>query len=167
LAFAVPWIAAWGATTVTDTWVQPLLASAPDGFWVQVAAGVVAVLGVLLAASQRVDAWARLMACVWMVSMLWIGVVIPWLGQVLQAPFQEVATWAREHQPQARVVQWRMHQPSFAFYLGAPTTQQAPNDRDWVIVRQDRIEGLAMNRYEIAHAHRGLLLLKPIAATTP
>ena len=167
LAFAVPWVAAWGATTVTDTWVQPLLASAPDGFWVQVAAGVVAVLGVLLAATQRVDAWARLMACVWMVSMLWIGVVIPWLGQVLQAPFQEVATWAREHQPQARVMQWRMHQPSFAFYLGAPTTQQAPNDRDWVIVRQDRIEGLAMNRYEIAHAHRGLLLLKPIAATTP
>jgi hypothetical protein len=94
--------------------------------------------------------------------MLWVGAVIPWLGQVLQAPFQEVGTWARQHHPEARIVQWRMHQPSFAFYYGAPTTQQAPTPTDWVIVRQDRVEGLLMNRYETAHSHRGLLLLMPL-----
>ena len=162
LAFAVPSIVAWGATTVKDTWVQPLLASAPDGLWVQVAAAGVALVGVALAITRRADAWARLMACVWLVSMLWIGIVIPWLGQVLQAPFQEVATWARQHHPEARIVQWRMHQPSFAFYLGTPTTQQPPTPTDWVIVRHDRVEGLPMNRYETAHSHRGLLLLKPL-----
>lgn len=162
LAFAVPFIAAWGATTVTDSWVQPLLASAPNGFWVHVAAACVAAAGVWLALIWRGDAWARLMACVWLVSMLWVGVVIPWLGQVLQAPFQEVATWARQHHPDARIVQWRMHQPSFAFYLGTPTTQQPPAATDWVIVRHDRVEGLAMNRYATAHSHRGLLLLKPL-----
>jgi hypothetical protein len=118
--------------------------------------------GVALAITRRADAWARLMAGVWLVSMLWIGVVIPWLGQVLQAPFQEVATWARQHHPEARIVQWRMHQPSFAFYLGTPTTQQPPATTDWVIVRHDRVEGLPMNRYETAHSHRGLLLLKPL-----
>jgi hypothetical protein len=162
LAFAVPFIAAWGATTVTDSWVQPLLASAPNGFWVHVAAACVAAAGVWLALIWRGDAWARLMACVWLVSMLWVGVVIPWLGQVLQAPFQEVATWARQHHPDARIVQWRMHQPSFAFYLGTPTTQQPPAATDWVIVRHDRVEGLDMNRYSTAHSHRGLLLLKPL-----
>jgi hypothetical protein len=55
-----------------------------------------------------------------------------------------------------------MHQPSFAFYLGTPTTQQAPTPTDWVIVRHDRVEGLPMYRYETAHSHRGLLLLKPL-----
>jgi hypothetical protein len=102
------------------------------------------------------------MACVWLVSLLWIGSVIPWLGQVLQAPFQEVATWARQHHPNARIVQWRMHQPSFAFYLGQPTPQHPPTATNWVIVRHDRLEGLPMNRYETAHSHRGLLLLKPL-----
>jgi 4-amino-4-deoxy-L-arabinose transferase-like glycosyltransferase len=162
LAFAVPHIVAWGATTVKDTWVQPLLASAPDSWIVQVAAAGVALVGAVLAITRRGDAWARLMTCVWLVSMLWIGIVIPWLGQVLQAPFQEVATWARQHHPEARIVQWRMHQPSFAFYLGTPTTQQPPTASDWVIVRHDRVEGLPMNRYETAHSHRGLLLLKPL-----
>jgi len=99
LAFAVPLIATWGASTVTDTWVQPLLASAPDGLAVQVAATCVGVAGVLLAVTRRCNAWARLMTCVWLVSMLWIGVVIPWLGQVLQAPFQEVATWLANTTP--------------------------------------------------------------------
>lgn len=162
LAFAVPSIVAWGASTVKDTWVQPLLASAPEGWVVQIAAAGVALAGVTLAVTRRADGWARLMACVWLVSMLWIGIVIPWLGQVLQAPFQEVATWARQHHPEARIVQWRMHQPSFAFYLGTPTTQQPPSATDWVIVRHDRLEGLPMNRYETAHSHRGLLLLKPL-----
>lgn len=161
LAFAIPHITAWGATTVTDTWIQPLLATAPDGFVVQATATCVAVAGLYLAITQRGDAWARLMSGVWLVSMLWIGVVIPWLGQVLQAPFQEVATWARQHHPDARIVQWRMHQPSFAFYLGSPTTQQPPIDTDWVIVRHDRLQGLPMTRYETAYSHRGLLLLKP------
>jgi hypothetical protein len=55
-----------------------------------------------------------------------------------------------------------MHQPSFAFYYGQPTTHQPPNATDWVIVRQDRVEGLPMNRYETARSHRGLLLLKPL-----
>ncbi len=162
LAFAVPSIVAWGGTTVKDTWVQPLLASAPEGWVVQIAAAVVALAGLVLAITRRADAWARLMACVWLVSMLWIGMVIPWLGQVLQAPFQEVGTWARQHHPDARIVQWRMHQPSFAFYFGTPTTQQPPTPTDWVIVRHDRVEGLPMNRYETAHSHRGLLLLKPL-----
>jgi 4-amino-4-deoxy-L-arabinose transferase-like glycosyltransferase len=162
LAFAVPSIVAWGGTTVKDTWVQPLLASAPEGWVVQIAAAVVALAGLVLAITRRADAWARLMACVWLVSMLWIGMVIPWLGQMLQAPFQEVGTWARQHQPDARIVQWRMHQPSFAFYFGTPTTQQPPTPTDWVIVRHDRVEGLPMNRYETAHSHRGLLLLKPL-----
>jgi 4-amino-4-deoxy-L-arabinose transferase-like glycosyltransferase len=162
LAFAVPFIAAWGATTVTDTWVQPLLASAPSGLSVHLSASFVALTGLWLAFKPRGDAWARLMACVWLVSMLWVGIVIPWLGQVLQAPFQEVATWARQHHPEARIVQWRMHQPSFAFYYGAPTTQQAPTPTDWVIVRHDRMQDLPMNLYTTAHSHRGLLLLKPL-----
>lgn len=161
LAFAVPLITAWGATTVTDTWIQPLLATAPDGFAVQAAAACVAVACLFLAFTRRHGAWARLMAGVWLVSMLWIGVVIPWLGQVLQAPFQEVAGWARQHHPEVRIVQWRMHQPSFAFYLGAPTPQQPPTETDWVIVRHDRLQGLPMNRYETAFSQRGLLLLKP------
>jgi len=162
LAFAVPALVAWGATQVTDTWVQPLLASAPSGAMVQFTAAGVGVAGVWLAFSRRLDAWSRLMACVWLVSLLWIGSVIPWLGQVLQAPFQEVATWARQHHPDARIVQWRMHQPSFAFYLGQPTPQHPPTATNWVIVRHDRLEGLPMNRYETAHSHRGLLLLKPL-----
>lgn len=162
LAFAMPVIATWGATTVTDTWVQSLLSSAPDGTALQIAAAGVALAGVWLALIRHGSAWTRLMTWVWLVSMLWIGMVIPWLGQLLQAPFKEVAVWAHQHHPDAHIVQWHMHQPSFAFYLGAPTEQQSPTDTDWVIVRHDRVEGLSMGHYETAYSHRGLLLLKPL-----
>ena len=161
-AAALPSIATYGGKHVSDLWVRSLLASAPSGQALEIAAALVLSAGLGLVFFKRLSVGSRLMVYVWAVSMLWVGMAIPWLGLVLQAPFQEVATWARIHRPEARIVQWQMHQPSFAFYWGQPTPNRTPAREEWVIARQDRLKGLALAQYQVVHEHRGLLLLKPL-----
>lgn len=163
LAYSLPDIVAWGSNQTTDSWYQPLLASAPDGHILRSSAIAVALLGTaLLLLLSRWPTWPRLMTYIWSVSMLWTCVAIPWLGVVLQEPFRHVARWANANHPEARIVQWQMHQPSFAFYFGHPTPQHAPTANDWVIARHDRLSGLTTEKYETVYSHRGLLLLRPI-----
>lgn len=163
LAYGLPNLVAWGANQTTDTWYRDLFASAPDGQYLQYAAVGVSLLGAaLLLVLGRWRVWPRLMLYIWSVSMLWTCAAIPWLGAVLQDPFRHVANWAHTNHPQTRIVQWQMHQPSFAFYWGQPTPQHLPAPDEWVIARQDRLQGLVLTKYETAYSHRGLLLLKPI-----
>ena len=161
LASAMPSLVAFGAEKAPDPWIRGLLSTAPNGFWVELLGVVTVGLGFALRFVKPMDAWSRLAIYVWAVCMLWACIVIPWLGQVLQSPFQTVAMWARTHHPEANVVQWKMHQPSFAFYYGKATPQTPPTPENWIIVREDRTSELALDHYQVAYSHRGLLLLKP------
>ncbi|MGY0194008.1 ArnT family glycosyltransferase [Leptothrix sp. BB-4] len=79
-------------------------------------------------------------------------VVLPWWGERLQGPVRDLALAARrlglggqdERAPTGRsgVVQWGLHQPSFALYLGRPVPRRAPLAGEVALVRQDRLARL-------------------------
>jgi 4-amino-4-deoxy-L-arabinose transferase-like glycosyltransferase len=97
-------------------------------------------------------------ACAWL--------VLPWWGERLQAPVKEAALQARAWLAQAApaptprvVVQWRLHQPSFAFYLGQPTPPRAPRTGELALVRLDRLPADRPERWRMLHQGRGYGLL--------
>jgi 4-amino-4-deoxy-L-arabinose transferase-like glycosyltransferase len=159
-ALAVPSLVAYGAQKVTDPWYQGLLSTAPNSYWVWTLSSLCGAVWLLLWQLKRWPEWNRLFVAGWLASMLWVAVCIPWLGQTLQSPFKEAAQWMQANHPNQKVVQWRMHQPSFAFYLGRPTPQSPPQPQDWLIARADRIDNLP-SQYEPVYQNRGLLILKP------
>jgi 4-amino-4-deoxy-L-arabinose transferase-like glycosyltransferase len=60
-----------------------------------------------------------------------------------------------------QVVQWRLHQPSFAFYLGRPTLVRAPRQGELAFVRLDRLPPAQASpqRWRLLHQGRGYGLL--------
>ncbi|MFM2066484.1 MAG: hypothetical protein RLZZ584_1393 [Pseudomonadota bacterium] len=101
------------------------------------------------------------LACAWL--------VLPWWGERLQAPVRAAAlqarAWLAQQPPAAAgvhppgVVQWRMHQPSFAFYLGQPTPPRAPRRGELALVRLDRLPAERPERWRLLHQARGYGLL--------
>lgn len=162
LAGALPALVSWGAPQVQDLWVQSLLLSAPSGRGLVGSAWVTGLVVLLLWLWKGPQSWHRIMGSVSLASLLWVTMAIPWLGQVLQNPFQQVALWSKQNAPEVQVVQWRMHQPSLAFYRGQPMPGRLPQAGEWVVVRHDRTQGLPMNDFETVYSHRGLSLMKPV-----
>lgn len=160
LSFLLPIIVAYAAPHIPDLWQQGLLKTAPAGLSLQIASVVCAGLWLGLWLSQHWALWTRLMACAWLVSMLWVSFSIPWLGQTLQSPHQATALWMQRNHPNQTLVQWRMHQPSIAFYFGQPTPQRPPTGHDWVVSRIDRVAELE-HLYDIVYNNRGLVILRP------
>ncbi len=82
---------------------------------------------------------------------LWLGltqVLLPWWAERLQGPvvtLARVARLARAEHPQTEVVQWGLHQPSFALYLGRPTPRRAPLPGELALVRIDRLDTLRLD----------------------
>jgi hypothetical protein len=87
-------------------------------------------------------------------------VVLPWWADRLQQPVKTAAlqarAWADGTGPgragespsggptrQRVVVQWRLHQPSFALYLGRPTEVRPPRQGELALVRLDRLPAAA------------------------
>lgn len=86
-------------------------------------------------------------ACAWL--------VLPWWAERLQGPVKAAALQARawadgadlattasapvDPARQRTVVQWRLHQPSFALYLGRPTELRPPRQGELALVRLDRL----------------------------
>ncbi len=69
-------------------------------------------------------------------------VLLPWWGERLQGPVVALARIARAQHPDQTVVQWGLHQPSFALYLGRPTPRRAPKPDELALVRVDRLDTL-------------------------
>lgn len=69
-------------------------------------------------------------------------VLLPWWGERLQGPVVALARVARAQHPDATVVQWGLHQPSFALLLGRPTPRRAPHPGELALVRVDRLDTL-------------------------
>jgi len=68
--------------------------------------------------------------------------LLPWWGERLQAPVKTLAQLARTHHPDRPIVQWGLHQPSFALYLQRPTPRRAPQPGELALVRVDRLASL-------------------------
>lgn len=152
-------VAGWLAARTADPLYHTLLSTAAPGpSW-----GLLAVVGGLWLLNW---CWPRrgladkavlgaLLGAFWVV----LG-VLPWWAQTLQSPIRSLAWQARQQgQP---VVQWQTRQPSFAFYLGAPTPPAGPTEGALALARRDRLPAEAQVR--IVAQERGFVLVAPAAA---
>ncbi len=159
LAAALPTLLPALAPQVKDDWVRGLFETAPAPgllpLWCALAALVLA--GAL---RLRLDFGQRFGAATLAVALLWVGAVIPWLSDTLQGPFKAAGIWARGR-PET-VVQWKMHQPSFAYYRGIPALQRDPAAGELALVKRHRL-GDFPHPYEILFEQRGLLIVRRIA----
>lgn len=151
-------VAGWLSTQTKDPLYRTLLESAPAGpAWWQVAA----VFGLWLAiwcwprraAAERAVLGA-LLGAFWVVH----G-VLPWWARTLQSPVHELAEIAKARG--GEVVQWRARQPSFAFYLEAPTPSREPAPGQLALVRKDRLK--PEDRVVIVAERRGFALVERLA----
>lgn len=164
LAAALPILLPALAPQVKDAWVRGLFETAPGAGWLPLWTGLAAALALVALLLRRFDFGQRYGIAVLAVALLWVGAVIPWLSDTLQGPFKAAGVWARER-PET-VVQWKMHQPSFAYYRGQPAVQRDPAVGELALVRRIRL-GDFPYPHEVVFEQRGLLLLRRIAEPQP
>lgn len=149
--------AGWLAARTPDALYHTLLSTAPPGPGL----GWLALVAVLWATAwawpgQALGQRAVLGA---LVVVVWLTqAVLPWWAQTLQSPLQALATVARSHAATPQVTQWHTRQPSFAFYLGAPTPSGPPSPGGMALVRKDRLPSEPAVR--VLAEERGFLLVQ-------
>ncbi len=97
------------------------------------------------------------------------GWVSPWWGEALQGPVARAAEAAAQVQARAtagggtapRVVQYRLHMPSFSVYLGQEVPRRDPAPQDLAFTRADRLTPADASR-PVLFSERGLVLLGPL-----
>ena len=100
-----------------------------------------------------------------LVVTLWLGLwAAPWWGEALQGPVHRAAESARAHAvatgQAVAVVQYRLHLPSFAVYLGQPVPRRDPQPAELALTRVDRLTDADLSRPRLFE-ERGLILLGP------
>jgi 4-amino-4-deoxy-L-arabinose transferase-like glycosyltransferase len=174
LGAASPWIAHEAATLTHEPLYRALLSSAPPAPWIWMSvplgllvfALVVWVPNVRNYLSESDGAvFAGLVAAGWMVI-----AVLPWWGQTVQDPIRTLARTVPIAQmtllDRQRVVQWRLHQPSVAFYLNQTAPRADPVNGDWALTRVDRIKPDEMGKLEVVQQLRGYALVRPATAAS-
>jgi hypothetical protein len=84
---------------------------------------------------------------------------VPWWGEALQGPVKALALEATARN--AAIVQWKLDQPSVAFYRSVPAPRRAPVADELALTRVDRIAGeVAGGSLQIVREIRGLALVQ-------
>jgi 4-amino-4-deoxy-L-arabinose transferase-like glycosyltransferase len=109
-------------------------------------------------------AWPATAVAALVATGVWVALAMPWWGEALQGGVREHAARARE--AGAHVVQWRLHQPSLAFYLREPAPRRAPQPDEWALTRLDRLSPDEAAHWSVVAA-RGPLALVRHAAPAP
>ena len=104
-------------------------------------------------------------------------VLLPWWGERLQGPVVALARLTVARHPQAGVVQWGLHQPSFALLIGRPTPRRAPEPGELALVRVDRLDTLSLpdvpgsatdpRSFRVVGLATGYLLIERTAPAAP
>jgi len=174
LGAASPWVARALATSTHDGLYQTLLASAPAAPWVWLSVPICVLVFALTIWVPNVRhylseadgaVFAALLAAAWM-----IVAVMPWWGQTLQEPIRSLAQRLSiaqfNLQDRQRLVQWKLHQPSIAFYLGQTVERAEPVNGDWALTRMDRMTPAELQKYEVVQQVRGYALVRPASAAS-
>jgi 4-amino-4-deoxy-L-arabinose transferase-like glycosyltransferase len=171
---ASPWLAHSLSLSTHDALYQTLLSTAPAAPWVWMSVPVGLLVFALTIWVPNVRNYlteadgavaAALVAAGWLVL-----AVLPWWGQAAQEPIRTLARTVpvaqlteADHQ---RVVQWRLHQPSFAFYLGQTAERADPVNGDWALTRLDRIKPDELAKLNVVREVRGYALVRPTPAAS-
>jgi 4-amino-4-deoxy-L-arabinose transferase-like glycosyltransferase len=151
----------WWAPSVREPLYASLVAQAPAAPWVGLAVGAGAALMALgLRLSGRwafAPAWGGAALALTLTTTL---VVAPWWAETLQGPVRRLAVKAAELG--GPVVQWSLHQPSFAVYRQAPVPRRAPEPGELALTRADRLP--ADLPHEVIAREGQLLLVRRLAA---
>lgn len=142
----------WGSK-IPDEWIRQLLASAPAPSDLLIGSGGLVALFLVTALLRRRWGWREQQVSVASVALLWVTLLVPWVGQTLQEPFRVMASWARAEG--WRVVQWQMYQPSVAFYRQGPAPRRGPEPGEVALVRASRTD-LSGPEFEVLREYRGL-----------
>ena len=174
LGAASPWLAHYLSTTTHDALYQALLSSAPPAPWTWMCVPIgLLVFGLVVwvpnvrnyLSEADGAVFAALLAAGWMVL-----AVLPWWGQTAQDPIRTLARYVPIAQmnlvDQQRVVQWRLHQPSFAFYLNQTVERADPVNGDWALTRIDRVKPEELAKLEVVQQERGYALVRPTPAAS-
>ena len=164
LAAALPTLLPALAPQVKDVWVRDLFETAPGAGGLPLWTGLAGALALAALLLRRFDFGQRYGAAVLAVALLWVGAVIPWLSDTLQGPFKAAGVWASGRAE--TMVQWRMHQPSFAYYRGIPTPQRDPAAGELALVKRHRL-GDFPYPHEVVFEQRGLLLVRRLTEPQP
>ncbi len=96
--------------------------------------------------------------------------MLPWWAQTLQDPIRTLARTVPIAQmtllDRQRVVQWRLHQPSIAFYLNREVPAIDPVNGDWALTRIDRVKPEELAKLEVVQQVRGYALVRPAPAAS-
>ena len=160
-------VAGWLADRTTDPLYHTLLSTASPGpaWWLLAAVTAVWLLIWCWPKGCLTDkaVLGALLGAFWVVL-----AVLPWWADTLQGPVRDLAVQARQvshateapfHGSAPKVLQWQTRQPSFAFYLGAPTPAGAPSPGALALARTDRLPG--DGRWRAVAESRGFALVTP------
>ena len=174
LGAALPWIAHSLAASTADPLYRTLLSTAPPAPWIWICVPVGLLVFALTIWVPNVRhylsesdgaVFAGLLAAGWMVL-----AVLPWLGQTMQDPIRTLARTVPIAQmtllDRQRVVQWRLHQPSVAFYLNQTAERADPVNGDWALTRIDRVKPEELAKLEVVQQLRGYALVRPAPAAS-
>jgi len=158
LVAALPWAVLHFAPAIRDPLYRALLAGAPaPAAWTAaLGVGAVAVLA-FWPAGRWVDL-PRLPAAAGALALFVAGAVLPWFGEALQGPVRQAARAAAARQ--GTVVQWQVHLPSFAVYLGRVAPHRDPQPGEMALTRADRLPPGDDGRPRLFE-QRGIVLLGP------
>jgi len=174
LGAASPWIASYAAASTHDPLYRTLLSSAPMAPWVWLSVPIGLLVFALTIWVPNVRnyiteaegaVFAALLSAGWMVL-----AVLPWWGNTMQDPIRTLARTVPIAQmtllDRQRIVQWRLHQPSIAFYLNQVAERADPVNGDWALTRIDRIKPEELARLEVVQQVRGYALVRPAPAAS-
>jgi 4-amino-4-deoxy-L-arabinose transferase-like glycosyltransferase len=174
LGAASPWVARSLAASTHDGLYQTLLSTAPAAPWVWlgVPIGLLVFALVIWVPNVRnylTEAEGAIFAA--MLSTAWLIIaVMPWWGQALQDPIRSLAQRVQiaqlNLQDKQPIVQWKLHQPSFAFYLGQTAVRAEPVNGQWALTRMDRLTQPDLQKYEVIQQVRGYALIRPASAAS-
>lgn len=164
-------MAGWLAERTVDPLYHTLLSTAAPGpaWWMLAAIGALWLLVWCWPKGCLADkaVLGALLGAFWVVL-----AVLPWWAEALQGPVRDLALVARKA-PAQPVMQWQTRQPSFAFYLGAPTPAGGPTADAWALARQDRLPTKGAEAAEatplrtVAEARGFVLVTREAAALSP
>lgn len=157
LAATLPSLVQRLAPHIQDAWVRGLFETAPDAQALSVATAAAVLACVVLLGWRRGFFVQRFGGAVLAVQLLWVGAVIPWVSDTLQGPVKAAGVWARERSE--TIVQWRLHQPSFAYYRGVPAPAREPGPTELALTRQDRL-ATSGRSHETVFSHRNIAIVR-------